>query len=182
LIAAVVLAAGASSRLGRAKQLVEVQGSSLVRRAVEACLAAGCTPVVAVVGHEAGAVRRALDGSGATIVENADWSEGMASSIRAGVAGLDSGTRAVVLAVCDQPAFEVSVVRRLIEAWDGSDDARVACAYAATLGVPALFGRTWFERLSALHGRRGAKGLLRSDVERVVAVEWPEGAVDLDEP
>jgi molybdenum cofactor cytidylyltransferase len=188
VIAAVVLAAGESSRLGRPKQLVTFRGRSLLRGAVDAALGAGCSPVVVVLGAQADRVRSEVESLEVRVVVNPAWSEGMSRSVRAGVALLDSEdaqVEAVVLASCDQPALSADVLRRLIEAYRGRKDpaaTMAACSYAGVLGVPALFARDEFGRLAALEGDRGARDLLRQRADRVVRIPWPEGARDVDTP
>ena len=188
MIAAVVLAAGESSRLGRPKQLVAFGGRSLLRGAAEAAFGAGCTPVVIVLGAQAEQVRQEVASPEFRAVVNPAWREGMSTSIRAGIAELDAvaeGIEAVVLAGCDQPDLSADVLRRLIEAYRGRQDltaTMAACAYDGVLGVPALFAREEFGRLVALEGDRGARDLLRDRAERVVRVSWPQGARDVDTP
>ncbi len=183
MIGAVVLAAGGSKRLGQPKQLLTIDGTTLVRRAVEAALGARCSPVVVVLGAAADEVRQALDGVEVTFVENPDWQAGQSTSIRRGVESLSAAAevRAGVLLVIDQPALSAEVIQRVVEAWDGTESGRVAAAYAGTLGVPALFGRRHFPALAALRGDRGAKALLHAPT-RAHSVDWPEGATDIDEP
>jgi molybdenum cofactor cytidylyltransferase len=188
VIAAVVLAAGESSRLGRPKQLVEYRGRSLLRGAVEAAREAGCSPVVVVLGARAEAVRPEVDSLEVRVVVNDRWREGMGGSVRAGIAALAGpgpAIEAAVLTACDQPRLSADVLRGLIEAYRDRDDrlaTMAACAYAGTLGAPALFAQQEFGRLLALRGDRGARDLLRSRVARVVQVSWPEGARDVDSP
>ena len=188
MIAAVVLAAGESSRLGRPKQLVQFCGRSLIRGAVDAAREAGCSPVVVVLGAQAEAVRREIDSLEVRVVVNGRWREGMGGSVQAGIddlVGLGAEIEAAVLTACDQPRLSADVLRRLIEAYLGREDraaTMAACAYAGTLGVPALFAQPEFDRLLALEGDRGARGLLRAGAARVVRVSWPEGARDVDTP
>ena len=188
MIAAVVLAAGESSRLGRPKQLVAHRGRSLIRGAVEAALGGGCSPVIVVLGAQAEQVRQEIDSLDVRAVVNPGWREGMAGSVRAGIAELEAASdevEAVVLTGCDQPHISADVLRRLLEAYRGREDATAtmaACAYAETLGAPALFARAEFGRLLALDGDRGARDLLRSAADRVVRIPWPEGARDVDVP
>jgi len=146
-------------------------------------LEAGCDPVRVVVGARAEQVRQELRELDVEIVCNEAWVDGIAGSIRRGVEALVSRERveAVVVIVCDQPALSSSVIRRLIDTWDGSSEGTVACRYAGTLGVPALFGRGCFPRLMRLEGDCGAKALLFDDDDTKI-VDWPEGARDIDEP
>jgi molybdenum cofactor cytidylyltransferase len=185
MIAAIVLAAGGSSRMGRPKQLLDLRGLSLLRRTVDAALAADCRPVVVVLGAAADRMRRELDGLEVDAVHNEDWPDGIGGSISCGVASLRSHgerVRAALLLACDQPMISEGVIVRLIEAFDGSENGLVACEYSGTVGIPALFGQAHFRRLSELSGDRGAKSLLLEDPERVVRVPWPEGAADIDTP
>jgi molybdenum cofactor cytidylyltransferase len=188
VIAAVVLAAGQSSRLGRPKQLVAFDGRSLIRRAVEAALEGGCAPVIAVLGASAREVRQEVEPFNVHIVVNENWRVGMAGSIRTGMAGLaaiGASVEAVVLLGCDQPGLDAEVIRRLLDAYHkrrSSGVTMVASAYGETLGTPALFAAVEFAALDALAGDRGARDLLRARSDRVSSISWPEGARDVDGP
>lgn len=185
MIAAVVLAAGGSSRMGRPKPLLGYRGRSLLRRTVDAALTAGCKPVAVVLGAAADRMRQELHGLRVEVVHNENWPDGIGSSISCGVASLRShgeSVRAVLLLACDQPLISKGVIERLIEAFDGSEGGITACEYAGTVGIPALFGRAHFERLEELLGDRGAKSFLLDEPERPVRVPWPEGSVDIDTP
>jgi molybdenum cofactor cytidylyltransferase len=135
-----------------------------------------------VLGASLETVLPKLRGSAVDVLINEDWREGIASSIRVGVSALSEEVEAVVLAVCDQPRLSPDVVRRLIAGFDGDPGCMVACEYAGTVGVPALFARGCFEKLLQLSGDRGARRLLRRDLESVVRVSWPGGAFDVDLP
>lgn len=170
MTAAVVLAAGASRRLGRPKQLVEVRGEPLVRRIARIALSA-CDPVAVVSG--AVPLQGALAGLPVAIVDNVFWAEGVASSIRAGITWASSA-EAVVLLTCDQALLDSAHLRALLRA---SADGRLAASrYEGVLGVPAVFPRAYFPVLQALRGDRGAQPLLAP----AVPVDWPAGARDLD--
>lgn len=177
-VAAVLLAAGASRRLGRPKQLVDLAGEAMVRRAARLCLQAGLAPVLVVVGCAADEVAAALEGLGVSVVPNPDWPEGMAASLRAGVAALPPDCPAVLLLPCDQPALSADLLAALAAAHEADRSATVASAYGGGLGVPALFPRARFPEFTALRGDRGAKALLAG----AVAVPFPGGEVDLDTP
>jgi molybdenum cofactor cytidylyltransferase len=185
MIAAVLLAAGGSSRLGRPKQSLRYQGCSLLRRAAEAALEGGCGRAVVVLGAEADQLRPELEGLSVTAVLNERWNDGMAGSIRAGVEealrGSDSPD-ALLLLLCDQPHLSAGVVRRVLDAFDRRPGRCVACEYEETVGPPALFERSWFDALLRLEGDQGAKRILRDAGEALVRVPWPEGAVDIDHP
>jgi len=129
-IPAVILAAGASRRLGRPKQLVALEGETLLRRAARAALA-GCAPVLVVLGSGADAMAANLAGLPVMLVGNAAWETGMASSIRAGIRALPAGAAGVLFLVCDQIAVDGALVRRLLEARAGHPESVVACGYVA---------------------------------------------------
>jgi molybdenum cofactor cytidylyltransferase len=185
MIAAVILAAGASSRLGHPKQLVERDGQSLLRHTVACVVEGGCAPVLVVLAPDAPDIARfvaELAGLPVEIVENPRWREGQSASVRAGIAALAARPEiaAALLLVVDQPSLTVAVVRRLCGAFDGATGRIVASAYAGTLGVPAIFERSRFPDLMALAGDRGAKPLFVRHAADVRQVPWPAGALDVD--
>ena len=167
---AVVLAAGASSRLGEPKQLATLGGETLLERAVRTAREAGCAPVVVVLGAGAERIRERCRLGDAVIAVNADWQTGMASSIRAGLAAVN-GAEGVVLMTCDQPAATAEHLRAL-----RSTGAVTASAYAGRRGVPAYFPAASFGELTRLTGDAGARELLRE----VRAVELAGGELDVD--
>ena len=177
---ALLLAAGASRRLGRPKQLERIDGEPLVRRAARAALEAGFHPVLVVLGSERERVQSALEGLDVVPVFNPLWEEGLASGLRLGVAALPTDAAGVLLLVCDQVALEAGVLRRLRTTFDEHPDRPAACAYGGTVGVPALLPRALFPALAALQGDRGARDLLREGA--ISPVPWPEGVQDLDGP
>jgi CTP:molybdopterin cytidylyltransferase MocA len=181
----VILAAGASRRMGSPKQLIELDGKPLIVRAAEAALAAQVWPVVVVLGAHAAAIRPVLAHLPVLIVENSAWSEGMASSIREGISAIrqfSRGIDAAILALCDQPAFSAETVARLLQGHRTTGRGIVAARYDGRLGAPALFTREHFAALAALTGEEGARDLINGDPVRVATVDLPELAHDLDTP
>lgn len=180
-VAAVILAAGASVRLGRPKQLLPFRGETLIRRAARLACAAGLTPVHVVVGHRGGEVGAALGGLDDTVVvANPDWRYGMASSLACGVASLPSVAAALVL-VTDQPYLSAELLVAVMERYRTGQCSLVACRYASgAMGVPALFDRRHFAELAALSGDRGARSLFARHAGALAAVSFPEGDVDVD--
>jgi molybdenum cofactor cytidylyltransferase len=179
MIPAVILAAGASRRLGRPKQLVEFDGESLLRRSVRAARA-GCAPVLVVLGSRAPEMEAHLAGLAVTIVPNPEWEEGMAASLRRGVAALPAGAEAVLFLVCDQPRVDGALVQRLLETCRAHPGAVVTCAYGGGRGTPSIFPARCFPALLALRGDRGARGMLHG--EDVVVIPFPGGERDVDVP
>lgn len=186
-IGAIVLAAGGSSRFAvgspsarRPKQLLTYEGMTFVRRAARAALGAR-GPVVIVVGREQEEIAHELLGLPVTIVPNDRWERGLGGSLRCGLAAL-LPCDAIVILVCDQPRVDEAVIRRLIAEHERTGDAIVACAYAGTLGVPALFGRGLFKELRALPDEQGAKSIILRHRDRVATIDFPAGAFDIDTP
>ena len=175
-LAALILAAGAGRRMGGPKALLVVDGETLLRRAARTALAAGCTPVVAVVGPW----DPELEDLDVLVVPNPEADEGMASSIRAGLAALPEGVEGVLLLAVDQPAVDGNLLRDLLDLFRRSGGRPAACAYADTLGIPAVLPAHLFPDLRALRGDRGAKAILVR--EGAAALPFPEGARDLDQP
>lgn len=176
----VVLAGGASVRMGRPKQLLQVKGEPLVRRVVKAALRSKADSVAVVLGAYHDAVGSVLADLPVTLAFNGSWTEGMAGSMQTGLAALPPGTEAALFLTCDQPAVDARILNRILRAAGEDPLARVACAYGDTVGIPALFGKGWFPRFRDLAGDKGAKTLLQG--EGVVEIPWEPGAHDLDTP
>lgn len=180
-VAAIVLAAGGASRMGRAKQTLLFEGEPLVARAARAALEAGCDRVIVVVGAYGLAVKSAATMQGVTFVENPRWAEGLASSLRAGLAAAESA-EAVLLLLADEPHVDAAVLRRLREAFDHGGRVAAACAYSGVVGPPAIFRSSLFGDLAALKGDEGARRMLARDPQQVALVDFPLGALDVDTP
>jgi len=179
-IAAVILAAGASRRMGsgRPKQLMELEGEPLVRRAARTALQAGYNPTIVVLGYQAEEVEGALAGLPASPVVNTTWNEGMASSIRAGIEAVPLDAAAALLLACDQPAVDGFFLIAMLHAHRREPDRIIAAAYAGTVGIPALFPRRCFEAMQDLAGDRGARALLAEP--DVLTLPLPGGELDID--
>ena len=176
MIATVILAAGSGRRMGGPKALLMVDGETLLQRAVRMALSTGCKPVIAVVGDwDIGPLDARV-----TVLNNSDAAEGMASSIRMGIAAQPPESEAVLILTVDQLTVDAALLRKLL-ALAASDPARpAACAYGGTLGVPAVLPRRLFHDLLALRGDHGAKPILLR--EKAAALPFPEGKTDLDTP
>jgi len=180
--AALVLAAGLSRRSGaRNKLLARVDGRPMVRRVAETVLEAGFRPVLAVTGHERGKIEAALDGLPVDFVHNPDYAEGMASSIRHGIAALDDDVAGVLVALGDMPWVAAGTLEAMAAAFDaasGHDICRPV--HAGKPGNPVLFGRRHFVALGALAGDVGAKGVIAANPDAVVDVPVDDAGVQRD--
>ncbi len=182
---AVILAAGASLRLGQAKQLVAIAGEPLLRRAVRIVDEVGCQPIVVVLGFDADRMRSALDGFRVIVAVNENWRAGMGSSMRCGVETALQMSRPperILLMVCDQVRLSTEVLRQLLRLHDLANYPITAARYSGQLGVPAVFSPIFFPDLLDGSGDRGARGILERNAARVDAVDFPEGELDLDTP
>lgn len=178
----VILAAGASTRLGRPKQLLPWQGKTLLQHAVETALAITTNPVV-VTGCNADQLVAGIDQTRVHIVFNPGWQQGIASSIRCGLQALLNRTPVpdqVIFMVCDQPFVSPDLLLELINERQKSHKSIIASSYAGTLGIPALFDKTHFAQLLDLQGDTGAKKLIGQFQDEVAAVEFPKGEIDID--
>jgi molybdenum cofactor cytidylyltransferase len=172
VIAGIVLAAGLSLRMGRAKLLLDWGGRPVIRRAVEQAKAGGVEELVVVVGREAQAIREALSGLQARVVENPEPEAGQASSIACGVSALGPGVGAILIALGDQPALPAEVIPRLLQTFEETGKAIVAPLYRGVQGNPVLFAAAVFPELQGLTGDRGARSVVEKDPARVALVSF----------
>jgi molybdenum cofactor cytidylyltransferase len=182
--AAILLAAGSSSRLGQPKQLVRHEGQSLLRRTASLAIASGASPVIVVLGNSAAQLRPELAGLPVSIVENSDWPTGMAGSLRCGLAQLlrlAPAVPAALLLVCDQPGLRVTHLRQLWEHQTQSNKVVAAQHHEGNPGVPAIFPARFFPRLAELQGDQGARAFLRQlPSSEIQIIPMPGAVADLD--
>jgi molybdenum cofactor cytidylyltransferase len=184
-IGLIILAAGASERFGAPKQLLCFRGETLLRRIAREAIESVCQPIVLVFGKDAEKFAEHLEEFDVFNARSDDWQEGMGNSISTGIEKLleiDEEIDGAVLAVCDQPFVTSKIINRLVGNFYQCEALIVASAYSDTLGVPVLFSRRLFPELTALKGRGGAKEVIARFSNQVVAVDFPEGAFDIDTP
>ncbi len=184
-IGLIILAAGASTRMGNPKQLLLYQGCSFIRHITEVAIASVCQPIIVVLGANAERVKPEVSQLPVQIVENQQWQEGMSSSIRAGLEALlavNPDLDAVAIALCDQPFVSSQTFNQLVETYYITSKPIIASEYAGTLGVPALFSHTLFSELMTLKSTEGAKKLIKKHSHEVFSVPFPKGAIDIDTP
>lgn len=185
-VAALVLAAGASARMGgRNKLLREIDGTALVRRVVDRLAASNVDDVLVVTGHDAPAVAAAVAGADVRLVHNADYAAGMGTSLARGVASLPESAAGAMVCLGDMPDFRAESVDRLLARFSPATGTEICVpVHRGRRGHPVLFARGWFGALGALTGDGGARTLLEAEDATVleVVVDDPGILADYDTP
>jgi molybdenum cofactor cytidylyltransferase len=184
-VAALVLAAGRSTRMGEAnKLLMDLHGSPMIARTVAAIAASAAAPVIVVTGHDADAIAAALKGHAVTLVHNPRFAEGMAMSLKVGLGALPADADAVLVCLGDMPAVTAAATAKLIAAFNPTEGrAIVVPTYQGKRGNPVLFARAYVEEMRAADGDVGARALLSQHAEAVYEVETDAGVLaDADTP
>ena len=182
-IAAIVLAAGRSTRMGQLnKLLADIGGKPMVRRVVETALASRAEPVLAVTGHMVSEVASALAGLAVTLVTNPDFATGLASSLKAGIKALPDGSDGALIVLGDMPLIEPDQIDLLLDAY--APDTIVVPTHDARIGNPVLWPARYFPELLQLEGDAGARRLLHVHAERLREVPIATDAIfaDIDTP
>lgn len=181
-IAAIILAAGNSSRLGRPKQNLIFEGETLLNRVVQTVKSLGLDEIVLVLGANKRSILEHLKADGITLLTNESWQEGMSSSLQLGLKHLLSKGHFdnLLLLLSDQPYVTSDVLRQMLDIHLQSGKGLTAAIYQDTVGVPAIFGQKYFHELLALKGAEGAKKVLMNHKEVLSAFEFPEGNIDID--
>jgi molybdenum cofactor cytidylyltransferase len=185
-VAAIVLAAGASRRLGQPKQLVVHCGETLLERAIRLANEAGAAPVIAVLGANFEIICALANFMNSIQAINDNWQKGISTSIHTGLETLNAvepdAAGALILA-CDQPRLTADHLRALIETFIAQTEPTIlASAYADTLGIPAIFPRSVFPDLHELRGDKGARSLLIHPQYPLIELPFIGGEVDIDQP
>jgi molybdenum cofactor cytidylyltransferase len=185
-LTAVLLAAGGSSRMGQPKQLLQIEGESLVARMTLRLMALELSSVMVVTGSDSQAVSDQLSGLPIQIVHNPCWEEGMASSLAAGVENLPEESEGVLILLCDQWQVGLADLQNLVHIWSTDISQITAAAWHEkerhVIGPPVIFPRTLFEELTSLKGDRGARAVIEKHRERASFVAMESACFDLDEP
>jgi molybdenum cofactor cytidylyltransferase len=183
--AIIILAAGSSSRFGIVKQLLHFNNKTLLQHAIDEAVVAGAEHVIVVTGANADVISNDIniDNQPVQFLFNDKWKEGIASGIRAGVHAAityNNDIEKIIIAVCDQPFISSSLFKQLYQKHEEGVEHIIACAYADTIGTPALFTQKYFDALLALTGDEGAKKILNANADDVAIVDFPQGNIDID--
>ncbi|WDD36666.1 nucleotidyltransferase family protein (plasmid) [Nostoc sp. UHCC 0926] len=184
-IAIMILAAGASTRMGTPKQLLLYQGRSFLQYITEMAIASVCQPVVVVLGANAEQIHPQIKQLPVRVVKNLDWACGMSTSIKSGIEllnNLPQKIEAVVITLCDQPFVSHQIINQLVDAYYSEKKPIITCEYAGTLGVPSLFSQIFFSELAALKETSGAKKVINNNLNEVFSIPFPLGNIDIDTP
>ena len=183
-IAGVVLAAGTSTRMGRNKLFLELEGKPLVRHVVERASRAGFDPLIVVLGHEAALVQRPLEGIAYQPVMNPDYERGVNSSLRAGIkAAAETGAEAAVVMLADMPFVTTEMITTLIDRYRGGAAPLVVSDYGGVNAPPILYDRSLFGELAVSEGQGCGKHVVKRHRHEAEPVSWPvEALADLDVP
>jgi molybdenum cofactor cytidylyltransferase len=183
-IAGVVLAAGTSTRMGRNKLFLELEGKPLVRHVVERAAGAGFVPLLVVLGHEADLVQRPLEGIAYQPVMNPDYERGVNSSLRAGIrAASDTGAEAAVVVLADMPFVTTEMMTALIDRYRRGDAPLVVSDYGGVNAPPILYDGSLFGELAVSEGQGCGKHVVKKHRHEAEFISWPvEALADLDVP
>jgi molybdenum cofactor cytidylyltransferase len=185
----IILAAGASTRMGAPKQLLLIEGKTLIKRVNDIALDTPCYPVVTVLGANRALIKKELANVPITIIDNPQWEKGMSSSIKMGLAGTYMTLKeidAVIFLTVDMPYISANLINDMIKkANENEEISIVACKYengtgASTNGIPVLFKRNMFSDLLELTGDEGAKKIILRNKEKTALIDFPDGKIDLD--
>jgi molybdenum cofactor cytidylyltransferase len=184
-VAAVVLAAGRSTRMGAENKLLAgIGGRPMVRRVAEAALASRARPVLAVTGHMAAEVGTALAGLDVMLVPNPDYASGLASSLKAGIRAVPADCAGAVILLGDMPLIYPGQINALLQAFAGTPDAIVVPVHEGRQGNPVIWPRRLFSELLQLDGDAGAKRLIAMHGDEVREIDLTSDAIfaDVDTP
>jgi molybdenum cofactor cytidylyltransferase len=182
IVAAAVLAAGSSTRMGRNKLLLDLGGETMVRRVVRAAAGAGLDQVVVVLGHDEPLVRAELAGLPCTLVVNPDHGQGAGTSLRTAVRHVANAS-AIVIVLADMPFVTSEMIAAVVARYRETAAPVVASHYGAVQAPPTLYDRALFAELLAIPDDRGAKQVVRRHEHEAAVVSWPESSLrDVDVP
>ena len=183
-IEVLIMAAGASRRLGQPKQLLEFKGETLIRRISQEALKAEIGNITVVMGYDHEKIEKEITDLKLNVFFNEEWEEGLGASIRNGlkhVLNEKPHTNAILLSMVDQPFVDATHLKKLANAYDAARPMIIASAYSGTFGVPVLIDSFYFDMLKELKGDEGGKKIFVNYIKDIVEIPFIEGAIDIDE-
>ncbi len=183
-IEVMIMAAGASRRLGQSKQLLEYKGDTLIRKISKEAIQANCGNVTVITGFDHEKIENEITDLDLNVFFNKEWEEGLGASIRNGLAYIldrNPNTNALLLSMVDQPFVDAAHLKKLVNAYDSARSMIIASAYSGTFGVPVLIDSFYFDLLSKLKGDEGGKKILANYIKNIVEIPFMDGAIDIDE-
>ncbi|HVR08785.1 MAG TPA: nucleotidyltransferase family protein [Thermoanaerobaculia bacterium] len=182
-VAGILLAAGTSSRMGCNKLLFELGGESVLRGAVRRAMAAGLSPLLVVLGHQAERTRQELDGLACQVVINPEYDQGITSSLKAGVSALPPGVPAAMVLLADMPLVSVEMIAGLVARYRATRAPLVISDYAGVNAPPMLYDRRLFDELRAMTGGGCGRQVVKRHRTEAEMLSWPAATLaDLDVP
>ena len=182
-VAGILLAAGTSSRMGRNKMLFELNGESVLRGAARRALAAGLSPLLVVLGHEAEKARPELDGVPCQIVINPNYEQGINSSLKSGISAVPAEVQAAVVMLADMPFVTPEMITGLIDRYRKSEAPLVISDYEGVNAPPMLYDNSLFDELLAMTGEGCGRQVVKRHREEAEVLAWsPSALADIDVP
>jgi molybdenum cofactor cytidylyltransferase len=181
----IILAAGAATRMGKAKMLLPFSNGHILSHILEQAVSVETNNLCMVTGFYHAEIEKNIDSKSIEIIYNQNWKEGMASSIRKGLLTLlekDKDISTVLLLVADQPYLHGELLKEIYQVYHKTNRGIVAAQYGNTKGTPVLFDKKYFAQLLALKGDIGAKSILQQNEADCAVVNFPLGAIDIDTP
>jgi molybdenum cofactor cytidylyltransferase len=179
-VSGVILAAGASTRLGQPKQLLDLAGEPLLRHTVRNALASNLDHVVLVLGARAAEIDEEVGFLGQRIVVNPVHNEGQSTSLKLGLESIDPEAGSVLFLLGDQPGVTPAIINALIERFEASNAQIVQARYQNGPGNPVLFARSLFPELLAIDGDEGARSVIRRHRDSIVFADFPDRTIPQD--
>ena len=182
LTTVLIPAAGASHRLGQAKQLVDLNGTPLLQHAINTALSISPLDIIVVTGAHSKAVRDSIQDQPVNWVHNLDWAEGMGTSLAVGAAAVKPESAGLMVFLCDQWRIQTQDLHALAECWQSHPDHIVTATYGGQSMPPVIFPSVYIKQMQRLSGQQGARTLIEDRAENVIAVSMKNAAYDLDTP
>jgi molybdenum cofactor cytidylyltransferase len=181
-VAAVVVAAGASSRMPAIKQLLPWKNTTLLGHVIKQLEQAGAEHIFVVLGANEKEILKTIDSSNIGIIHNQDWPQGMGTSIAKTISYFKDHQLefdSLLIATCDQPLIKLTHYKKLLNSCI-NEGRIVASYYNEGLGIPVVFDKIYFNELGTLTHDVGAKSIVKNHLDRLIQIDAPEAAIDLD--